>query len=54
MSLFTKNIKKYMFIIPIYSMYVLIFELILGCSFGDIWDDLLQKFGIEKHRSLKN
>ncbi len=43
-----KNFKKYLIIIPIYFIYITVFELIIGCSFGDIWDDLLQKFGICK------
>ena len=43
---FNSNFKKYLLILPIYIFYIGVFELILGCGLGDIWDDLLQKFGI--------
>lgn len=42
------NFKKYLIIVPIYFIYIIVTELILGGSFGDIWDDLLNKFGIAK------
>lgn len=48
MSKHLSNLKKYLIIIPIYIIYILVTELILGGSFGDIWDDLLNKFGIAK------
>ena len=53
---FFNNFKKYMVIIPIYFLYITIFELILGGSPGDIWDDLLAKFGIttsNNHQTYK-
>lgn len=46
MSRTFNNFKKYMVIIPIYFIYITTFELILGGSSKDIWDDLLVKFGI--------
>lgn len=49
MSRIFKNFKKYLIIIPIYTIYIIVFELILGCSFGDIWDDLLDRYGIKKN-----
>ncbi|MEG2789185.1 MAG: hypothetical protein RR942_15335 [Romboutsia sp.] len=52
MSKMFTNFKKYLIIIPIYTIYIIIFELILGCSFGDIWDDLLDKYGVK--RNIKN
>ena len=58
MSRIFNNFKKYLIIIPIYFIYITIFELILGCSLGDIWDDLLQKFGLIKtkktHKLIEN
>lgn len=42
------NFKKYILILPIYILYILIFELILGCSIGDIWDKLTGKFNKNK------
>lgn len=48
MSSVFNNFKKYLIIVPIYFIYILVTELILCGSFGDIWDDLLNKFGIAK------
>jgi hypothetical protein len=48
MNRLSYNFKKFLIIIPIYCIYILVFELALGYSFGDIWDDLLTKFGIIK------
>ncbi|MCC3866419.1 hypothetical protein K0040_19465 [Terrisporobacter petrolearius] len=53
MNLFTENFKKYLIIMPIYTVYIIVFELILGCSFGDIWDDLLDKYGVKKYERIK-
>lgn len=47
---FNSNFKKYLLILPIYIFYIIVLELILGCSLGDIWDDLLQKFGISESK----
>lgn len=41
------NFQKYLIIVPIYILYIVV-ELALGCSVGDIWDKLLEKYGLKK------
>lgn len=36
------NYKKYILILPLYILYIVIFELILGFRIGDIWDKLTE------------
>lgn len=40
MNILKDNFKKYL-VIPIYTAYILVFELVLGCSIGDPWDKLV-------------
>lgn len=42
------NFQKYLIIVPIYILYIVVVELALGCSAGDIWDKLLEKCGLKK------